>query len=163
MNAASTREIVLLALLFPVAPLSHGEPLETCPVSAGEHVYADAAFPLSHWYGTRSLAVTLPSTGAVFGITQPSAEIAARLFWWSEDFVVGTSTQLEVTVERFDGARSTARVVGPTDSVHTHKDDGSPPFAMAIGLDFPDPGCWRITGRYGQHEVTFVVESRSSK
>jgi hypothetical protein len=28
---------------------------------------------------------------------------------------------------------------------------------MMVGMDIPTPGCWEITGRYEDDELTFVV------
>jgi hypothetical protein len=32
---------------------------------------------------------------------------------------------------------------------------------MLVGVDFPDPGCWEITGEYLGQTLTFVVETVS--
>jgi hypothetical protein len=29
---------------------------------------------------------------------------------------------------------------------------------MLVGIDFPAPGCWQVTGTYGGHTLSFVTE-----
>jgi hypothetical protein len=29
---------------------------------------------------------------------------------------------------------------------------------MLVGVDFPTPGCWKITGRYADAELSYIVQ-----
>jgi len=103
------------------------------------------------WHGTAKLAVQLPRNG-VWPTTQPGALIAVKLFWWSTEFELGYEPYLHVRVTELSGQLDTAKVSRTTNAI-MGKD-----IAMLTGIDFPDPGCWEVTGEYLGEILTFVVE-----
>jgi hypothetical protein len=126
----------------------------TCPRTVG---YAALGEPLpksGNWYGSHALAVNLPKNG-VWSTTAPGAQIAVKLFWWSAGFRPGMESNLNVTLRELTGAANTAVVSKPTNA--GAKSLGG--WAMLTGIDFPEPGCWEITGKYLGQELTFVVET----
>jgi hypothetical protein len=129
----------------------------TCPRTIG---YGSLGPPLpksENWYGTDALAVQLPRTGA-WPITAPGALIAVKLFWWSAGFRPGMESNLNVTIRELGGAEVTAVISKPT-SAHAASLGG---WTMLTGLDFPEAGCWEITGEYLGQSLTFVVETVKS-
>jgi hypothetical protein len=78
----------------------------------------------------------------------------AKVGWWRQgyDWRVNSASTLKLTGRRLD---STA----PPLVAHEANAVGIrfPKAYMMDSLYFPAPGCWEITGRYGDDEVTFVV------
>jgi hypothetical protein len=120
---------------------------EGCPRTVG-------ASELGGWYGSESFAASLPARG-VWPTTAPGNLIAVKLIWRSAGFRPGMEANLDVTVKPLNGSQPTAVVVGNTNA-HAESFGG---WAMMTGLDFPNAGCWEITGRYRGEELRFVVET----
>lgn len=136
---------------------------------------AALAAPLSSselWYGSESLAVALSPDG-FWPTTTPGAQIAVKTFWRSDAFRLGTESSLKVEIENLRGGPPTARVTPPTNAYLgtlselreseqrriPYETVGSRGWRMLVGIDFPDPGCWRVTGEYLGQKLTFVVET----
>src|SRR5690606_36272332 len=97
----------------------------------------------ANWYGSEALAVQLPPTGT-WPTTAPGALISVKLFWWSAGFRPGMESNLNVTIRELSGAAVTAVISEPTNA-HAASLGG---WTMLTGIDFPQPGCWQITGQY---------------
>jgi hypothetical protein len=123
---------------------------EACPRTVGPT-------ELSRWYGSESFAVQLPAGGA-WPTTAPGHLIAVKLIWRSAGFRPGMESNLAVTVKALNGAAATAVVLGTTNAKHESFDG----WAMMTGIDFPNAGCWEVTGRYLGEELRFVVETVQS-
>lgn len=138
----------LMFLLFLLATSSVCLAEDLCPRTM-------AGSPLSdHWYGSDSFAVQLPAEGA-WPTTAPDHLIAVKLIWRSAGFRPGMESTLAVTVKPLNGTQPTAVVLGTTNAKH----ESFGGWAMMTGIDFPDAGCWEITGRYLGQELRFVVET----
>lgn len=123
---------------------------DTCPRTVGSD-------DLSRWYGTESFAVQLPD-GGVWPTTAPGNLIALKLVWRSAGFRPGLEANLDVTVKPLNGAPANAVVLGTTNA----KQESFGGWAMMTGIDFPNAGCWEVTGRYLGQELRFVVETVQS-
>jgi hypothetical protein len=144
---------LLAAVSILLSPLS-AVAKPTCPRTIG-YAALGAPFPNSQsWYGSHALAVSLPKDGT-WPTTAPGARIAVKLFWWSVGFRPGMESNLKVTVSELTGAPVTAVVSRPTNA-HAESLGG---WTMLTGIDFPEAGCWEITGKYLGQEITFVVET----
>jgi hypothetical protein len=125
------------------------------------------------WYGGESFAVLLPPDG-FWPTTAFGARIAVKTFWRSAAFRLGTESMLKVEVENLRGGPMTARVTRPTNAylgtlselsesereAILYETAGSRgKWTMLVGIDFPDPGCWRGNGEYLGQKLTFVVET----
>lgn len=121
------------------------------------------------WHGTEALAVQLGSD-QVWGTLGPGFRISQKVFWWSAAYRLGTESDLKVHIESMTGAPMTARVSDTTNAYlgelerlsepDLYATSGSPDkWMMLVGVAFPDPGCWRITGEYFGQKLTFVVET----
>jgi hypothetical protein len=144
------------ALLFVPATLFCSAPSAAvaCPRTAGSDALG-LPFPASgNWYGSEALAVQLPPDGT-WPTTAPGASIAVKLFWWSAGFEPGTESSLSVTLKELTGAPVTA-VVSSATNAYAESLGG---WTMLTGIDFPDAGCWEVTGRYLGQELKFVVET----
>ena len=59
--------------------------------------------------------------------------------------------KLIVTGKRLDAPAPPLEVSSATNAVAAVRS------AMLVGVDFPTVGCWQITGRYEDDELTFVI------
>jgi len=125
-----------------------------CPRTVGSDSLGPPFPDSSHWYGSESFAVQLPPDGT-WPTTSPGALIAVKLFWWSSGFKPGMESNLTVTLRELNGRPVNAVVSRPTSA--GAKSLGG--WTMLTGIDFPDAGCWEITGRYLGQELKFVVET----
>ena len=149
------RNCLLLLLLSSALLSSVCLAEDACPrtvASASDSAFAGP----DHWHGTESLAVRLGD--GVWPTTAPGHLIAVKLIWRSAGFKPGMESNLDVTVRPLNGARATAVVLGTTNA-NAESFGG---WAMMTGIDFPNAGCWEITGRYRGQELRFVVETVQS-
>ncbi len=132
-----------------------------CPVTTPpDPPYAPLAsspVPLSgeqFWYGSDSLWTSLPQNGVWDALPHNPTGYTQKLIWgrkgfsWKEEPV----PQLTVTGRRLDAPAPPLRVDKAT-SIYA-VEIGS---AMMVGVDFPTLGCWEISGRYQEVELSFVV------
>lgn len=114
----------------------------------------DAPYPDEFWYGTDALWTMLRADGRWWHLPRTEAGYAQKVFWWREGYNWREEPQPELTVtgQRLDGPAPPLRASRATNAFH-------PSFgsAMLVGVDIPTLGCWEITGRYGGHELSFVV------
>jgi hypothetical protein len=82
--------------------------------------------------------------GQTWGQIRPDGSIWAKLGWWR-----GVPGRLHIQGERLDAAAPPLRARVPAGY-------GSTGF-QSTGLTFPTPGCWRVVGSIGGHELEFVV------
>jgi len=129
-----------------------------CPRTVGTKSLGPPFPDSGDWYGSESFAVQLSPDGT-WPTTAPTARIAVKLFWWSSGFKPGMESNLIVTLKELNGAAVNAVVSRPTNA-HAESLGG---WTMLTGIDFPDPGCWEITGRYLGQELKFVVETVRSE
>lgn len=81
--------------------------------------------------------------GGVFATVSSGGAIHAKVGWWR------ARGQLTVSGRRLDRTAPPLRVTVPDGY-------GSRGFQPS-GLEFPTPGCWRVTGRAGGAQLSFVV------
>ncbi len=145
---------VILIVTTIARPVLSAE-FDVCPVTHGSDGTPGPPFPeAQNWYGSEALAVVLPMDGG-WGITGPTARIAVKLFMWSVGFEPGAEANLEVEIENLDGNPNDAIVTGVT-SAGAESLGG---WTMLVGIDFPSPGCWRITADYLGQSLSFVVRT----
>ncbi len=136
-------------------------PPATCPVtSPPEELFAPPLpyprYPPSSsdfWYGTAELWTAVPN-GVWSALPHNPEGYTQKVFWWNKDYVwkKEPQPQLTVTGRRLDASAGPLKVSRAT---HAFADDIQS--AMLVGVDFPTLGCWEITGRYRQAELSFVV------
>ena len=103
------------------------------------------------WYGTPELWTMLDAAGEIWGALPG---LGQKTFWWSQDFDVSVEPQPDITVtgERLDHPGQSLSVGPGTNG--RRGDIGS---FMLVGIEFPAPGCWELTARYGDAELSYVV------
>jgi hypothetical protein len=148
----------VIALVAAIAALS------MAPSSASRTVCAvtvptartDGSFgPSGFNYGTQKLRVDLwkagtlragilPDGGAM-AIVNDDGSIYAKQGWWR-----GVRGKLRVTGRRLDGFARPLRVDVP--------DGYGPKGFNPAGLTFPTAGCWKVTGKVGSAQLSYVVK-----
>jgi hypothetical protein len=136
-------------------------PPDSCPVSVPQDPpftpptpYSELAHEGYFWYGSNALWASLPQDGVWHSLPQNEHGYGQKLPWWREGYVWDEEPQpdLIVTGERLDAE---APPLLASKATNAYADDiGS---AMLVGVAFPILGCWRITGQYGEAELSFVV------
>jgi hypothetical protein len=107
------------------------------------------------WFGSSSLWASLPRNGTWAGLPlQPSTGYSEKVFWWRDGYVWTDEPvpDLIVTGERLDAKAQPLRASKATNAYAG--DIGS---AMLVGVNFPTAGCWKVTGKYNDAELSFVV------
>jgi hypothetical protein len=109
------------------------------------------------WFGTDRLWTALPETGAWIGLghyTPSDPTFRQKLFFWRQgyDAHVETQAKLIISGRRIDAPAQPLQTDGPGTPSWTAHDQ-----FLVTGINFPTTGCWEITGRYENDEVSFVV------
>lgn len=107
------------------------------------------------WFGSPDLWTAIVNEGIWDGLPySPGSGYTQKVFWWSDGYVWSEEPQpkLTVTGERLDAKAPALKASKPTNAYAG--DIGS---AMLVGVDFPTEGCWKITGKYKDVELSFVV------
>ena len=150
---SSSIAYVVAAILVGCTP--HGNQALTsatlsfrCPVtipngSHGPGVVTDSTpTPTSH--GNGKIWTVLPIDGKLRITPERDGSTGEKFPWWKE-----VPSPLTVTGRRLDGPAAPLRAWIPS---------GYGEKFQATGLYFPTGGCWEITGKAGDAELTFVVD-----
>jgi len=109
------------------------------------------------WFGTDRLWTNLPVNGIWKGLpldtTARRPTFGQKLFWWRQGYNarVEPRPKLIVTGRRLDSPAPPLEVSPATNAF------AAPRSAILVGLGFPTVGCWQITGRYEDDELTFII------
>ncbi len=132
--------------------------LATCPVTVPipPFVPAPPAAPVppasyeADWFGSDALWAMLDRDGDAWRIG--ASGLTQKTFWWSAAWSPGDEPNPAITVSgaRLDGD-GTLRA-GP--GTNAGADFGA---AMLVGVEFPAPGCWRLTAEYRDAALSYVV------
>jgi hypothetical protein len=116
--------------------------------------YDHLRFVGEFWYGSNALWTAISRDGTWEALPHNPTGYTQKVFWWREGYSAGEEPEpaLTVTAERLDGEAPSVRGSKATNA--SASDIGS---AMLVGVDLPTLGCWRITGNYGDAELSFVV------
>jgi cytochrome c2 len=136
----------------------------TCPVTKPQNPLfapptpyaAKAPFANEFWYGTENLWVMLRTDGTWRALPHHAEGYTQKIFWWRKgyDWQAEPQPKLTVTGKRLD-ANAPPLVASRATNAYNAADIGS---AMLVGVDVPTLGCWEITGEYGGHKLSFVVQ-----
>jgi len=98
-------------------------------------------------HGNGKLWTVLPLDGRLLLTPEKDGSIGEKFFWWR-----GVRGPLTIRGRRLDA---------PADPLRSHVPAGYGETGFqASGVYFPSEGCWEITGRVGDSELTFVMEVR---
>ena len=109
------------------------------------------------WFGSDRLWTGLPVNGTWTGLphyTPNDPTFRQKLFFWRQGYDAQAEGQSKLTVSgrRIDSSAPPLL----TDQTSSCSWQGDQSF-IVTGINFPTTGCWEITGRYDNDEVTFVV------
>ena len=138
---------------------------DTCPVTKEYESdiyvppppYPTKAPTGSFWFGSDRLWTKVPSNGIwrmLSNSTTGGTHYSDKLFWWRADYDPNAEPEPALTIQ--------SRQLGGHSAASVHKgasngwQDPRQPFMIAQ-IILPAPGCWEITGRYKEDELTFVV------
>jgi hypothetical protein len=105
--------------------------------------YGSDRLAVALWPAGNLVAGTLPDGGSYADI-QPDGSIVAKLGWWR-----GAEGALEISAERTDADAPPLRADIPGGY--------GPTGFQATGVTFASAGCWDVTGRVGDEQLTFTV------
>lgn len=112
----------------------------------------------SVWYGTPELWTKVDTNGEVWRDLPVGADgsLTQKLLWWSDHLSSRDSAEITITADHLDELAPTIEVRG---SGGASSSPSSPSFGtfMVTGFELPERGCWRITGRYRDASLSFVV------
>ena len=166
---SSTRLLPLLCLLsLSSVALSQNRPStpvapNSCLVTkAGDQSFVPPApYPAKphggeFWFGTDRLWTKVPVSGTwrLGHFTSADPTLRQKLVFWRQGYDAHAEPRpnLIVSGKRIDSAAAPLQTDGKGNGSWT-KDDQ---FIMT-GINFPTAGCWEITGRYDNDELTVVV------
>jgi hypothetical protein len=165
----STRFLTLLCLVC-LSSLSRsqdrltGAVPKTCPVTkpANRPFVPPSPYPPKRsrgqfWFGTDRLWTALPETGAWIGLghyTLSDPTFRQKLFFWRQGYEAHAARQPELTISgrRIDVPAPPLQTDGPGTGSWTADDQ-----FLVAGINFPTLGCWEITARFENDELTFVA------
>jgi hypothetical protein len=136
-------------------------PPTSCPLTIPQELvfvppvpYDSLGFEGYFWFGSSSLWTSIPQDAVWFGLPDNPEGYTQKVFWWRDGYVWNEEPEpnLIVTGERLDAEASPLKVSKATNAYAS--EIGS---AMLVGVDFPAYGCWKITGKYQDAELSFVV------
>ena len=107
------------------------------------------------WYGTTALWTMLSPDGEVWErLPKNSGMFTQKTFWWSDGYswTAEPTPSMNVTGRRLDGP-GLFEAGGPGTNGF-REDIGS---FMLVGIGIPAAGCWELTARYGDAELSYVV------
>jgi hypothetical protein len=124
------------------------------PFTAPEPYSASAPWQGYFWYGSRSLWTVIPQKGSWYSLPKNPEGYTQKVFWWREGYSWTEEPEpaLSVSGERLDAPAPPLNASKATNAYAS--DIGS---AMLVGVDFPTYGCWKITGKYKDAELSFVI------
>jgi len=87
---------------------------------------------------------------------QPWQGLRQKIWWWRPGFNGATEQSPALSILLREVSSNVAF------AVNTPATNGSfgGESKMLVGIDFPAPGCWQVTGNYGGHTLSFVTEVR---
>lgn len=107
------------------------------------------------WHGTAALWTMLSPKGEIWeGLPSDNGMLTQKTFWWVDGYSWTQEPSPSITVagRQLDGPGS-FEAGGP--GTNGFRDDiGS---FMLVGIDIPAAGCWELTARYGDAELSYVV------
>ncbi len=143
------RHVVVLLLALAVVGCGGSKTVAVCRPTAPDgdapngFNYGDDGLAVLLWPSGRLVAGTLPDGGSYADI-RPDGSIVAKVGWWR-----GIAGALHITGKRTDAEARPLRADVPGGY-------GATGF-QATALTFASRGCWDVTGRVGDDELTFTV------
>lgn len=112
-----------------------------------------AVYTGQFWYGSADLWTMLGRSGTWVYLQLGGVGLSQKLFWWRQGYNSTTEQKpaLTVTAGRLDVSIPTFTT---DDATNASADFGD---AMLVGVTLPTGGCWKITGHYHGHDLSYIV------
>ena len=137
------------------------DPPASCPITVPQDPpfvppspYDSLGFEGEFWYGSNSLWTAVRQDGIWASLPLNPEGYTQKVFYWREGYVWTEEPEpaLTITAERLDAP---APPFMSSEATNAYASDiGS---AMLSGVGLPTLGCWKITGKYADAELSFVV------
>lgn len=162
MRSPDSTQAVPVSAWRPLPLTVKNEVPESCPVTkpptppfVPPSPYPQETGPDGFWIGTNKLWIGLRRNGTWEKLPKgPDGTYGQKLLWWHQGYDLHNTLHppLKVTGNRLDSP------VPPLQSGVSHgwTNDSNHPF-IVNGINLPSLGCWRITGRFEDAELSFVV------
>jgi len=140
------------------------DPPASCPITRAPDVpfvppdpypsKPPARYVNQFWYGSSELWTMLGTDEIWSNLPHNRYGYTQKIFWWSQDFnrEAEPYPAFTVTSERLDVPSSP--LVLSEEATNASADFGT---AILTGVAIPTLGCWKITGKYKDAELNFVV------
>lgn len=135
-----------------------------CPVTRPTRFTPPAPFPATtgpkqFWFGTNALWTLLPINGEWSMLPQSPSGYTQKMGWFSERYNWKMDPRPAFTIvgNRIDGPAPPLTITA-INGIHTERY----PSSIAVRLNIPSGGCWRITAKYREQRVTVVVQVRAA-
>lgn len=136
----------------PICPVTRAPDRPFVPPAPYDSVNPQG--PPSFWHGSADLWTRLLADGVWHGLPYDGHGFTQKLFWWREGYDWQAEPIPALTV-------SSTRLDVPGDTyVSDWASNGYAPDTLSFINSqpiLPTAGCWQITGRYGESELSFVV------
>jgi hypothetical protein len=113
------------------------------------------AYYRSDWFGSAHLWTMINRHGDVWdasALPHNPGGLTQKTFWWVVDWTLANELSPAITVS---GTRlDTPGTFSFSPGTNAIADFGA---AMLVGVDFPTPGCWQVTGRYRDAVLSYIV------
>lgn len=109
------------------------------------------------WYGTSALWTMLDPEGEVWaGLPVDDGVFGQKWIWWSDasSRTAEPIPPITVTGRQLDGSASLKAKAGWPGNTGFRQDIAS---FMMVEIEIPGGGCWELTARYGDAELSYVV------
>lgn len=144
--------LVFQGLTLGLAPAQTGV---ACPVTLPPAVANGDREDAGIWrHGTDDFGVFLPQDGRWHGMTAEH-QYRNKVFWYRAGYDGRREPRPNLVVHgrRLDGAAPGVLISNATNA--HHEDFGG--WSMLTMVEFPEAGCWEVSGEYGRDAVSFVV------
>lgn len=108
------------------------------------------------WYGSAGLWTMLNVNGESWHeLPRQGDALIQKTLWWREGYSAfdDPAPSISVSGRRLDGPAPRLQTDGPGTNGY-REDIGA---FMVVGLEIPTPGCWELTARHGDAELSYVV------
>lgn len=161
-RAPCSSEVVPVTVSQPQRNQAKNVIPESCPVTkppappfVPPSPYPKESAPDGFWFGTDKLWINLRRDGTWQSLPHwPNGTFRQKLFWWHEgyDHWRDPRPMLRVTGKRLDSPAP------PIQSEVSHGWTNDAEHAFIVnGINLPSLGCWQISGRFEDTELSFVV------
>jgi hypothetical protein len=156
------RVLLSLCLLLLLRQALFAQAPDTCPVAKPSTqpfvpppLFSEHSDPRVFWYGTDNLWTSLPANGIWwFSKKNPPPElrlVRAIHLWRQPSWDAKSKGKLVVTATRLDAAVSSVTGGDPYGGWLEESQ------LITVTIRFPTSGCWQVTTRYEERELTFAA------